>query len=376
MRTLIVSLFCFSIACGQAPGQVTPTVATSSPVVSAAPDVEAEEDSLTDAADVLPDGDTASVPSGLPPLAKVCPAPLRTSAFVRHAFLPSQTDPQIGYWQSTEPCQFVYVPIEGRANGKLLVFLPGSGGSPKGYTRAMSVAAARGYRVIGLAYMNQKTIASWCEAPSSCPDAQDPATCAGKIHREDFYGEDTSACVSIDAKNSVRHRLVAALKYLDTALPNAGFAEFAQDGDPVWAKIAVGGHSQGAGLSAYIGTQREVSRVVMFSGPNDYAGDTPAKWIADVGATPTDRFYGLAHVFDTKHFDGIMMAWTSLSGTGIGPIRLIDGVSPPFENAHGLITALRVDGFSPHNMVAGNKTPLDPSGRPVYLPEWRYLFAD
>jgi pimeloyl-ACP methyl ester carboxylesterase len=68
----------------------------------------------------------------------------------------------------------------------------------------------------------------------------------------------------------------------------------------VWSRIAVAGHSQGAGHAAYIAKKYEVDRVLMFSGPQDYFDDLaqPAAWEKQPGATAPSRFFAFLNLHD------------------------------------------------------------------------------
>jgi hypothetical protein len=90
------------------------------------------------------------------------------------------------------------------------------------------------------------------------------------------------------------------LAYLIKQDPEAGWDEFVADGQPVWSRIVIAGHSQGSGHAAYIGKMYAVDRVLMFSGPQDYLDDLdePAPWQTRQSATPPSRFFAFLNLKD------------------------------------------------------------------------------
>ena len=70
--------------------------------------------------------------------------------------------------------------------------------------------------------------------------------------------------------NSIENRLRKLLLYLAAQRPDEEWAGFVTGGEIDWSRIAVGGHSQGAGMAAFIGKRYGVARVALWSGPNDY----------------------------------------------------------------------------------------------------------
>ena len=98
--------------------------------------------------------------------------------------------------------------------------------------------------------------------------------------------------ISVRPANSILNRLQKLLVYLVKQDPDGGWGEFVADGQPVWSRIVVAGHSQGAGHAAYLGKMFPVDKVLMFSGPQDYFDDLdkPAPWLARPSATPPSRY--------------------------------------------------------------------------------------
>src|SRR5262249_12438841 len=83
-------------------------------------------------------------------------------------------------------------------NHKLVVFLPGHGASPSGYTDFLEHAAGFGYHVIGLSYWNVASISSLCGSDMDC---------YGAVRREIFDFQQPSSSQHeinwiLDHKNS------------------------------------------------------------------------------------------------------------------------------------------------------------------------------
>jgi hypothetical protein len=252
---------------------------------------------------------------------------------------------------------------------KLVIFLPGSPGKPNGSRLLLAEAARLGYYVIGLMYPNEFNILSSC-AESSDPD------CAANIRLEILDGIDRSSALDINHANSIDNRLTKLLLYLDSNLPDEGWARFLHDGEPDWSQVVVAGHSFGAAQAALIGTVRLVSRVAMISGP---APEERAAWVS-IGRTPAAKYFALYHQHET---------WTSVIGANVSALDLDRFGSPvapelsepPYGHTHLLATDLAPRGgtdlATAHRSTAIDPfTPLAPDGTPLLRDAWRYLWGD
>lgn len=132
-----------------------------------------------------------------------------------------------------------------RPDAPLLVFLPGTGGRPENTSEFAAVAARQGYRVIGLAYVDEPAV------QQICPRQPDP-DCAEKVRRKRIYGDDVTGLIDDRPNESIVSRLTVLLVALDRAHPSDGWSRYLRDGRPDWTRIAVSGLSQGAGMAAYI----------------------------------------------------------------------------------------------------------------------------
>ena len=69
---------------------------------------------------------------------------------------------------------------------------------------------------------------------------------------------------------------------------------------PIYSKIVVAGHSQGAGMAALLSKSFSFHRVLLLAGPEDkdYFTKLDAPWIAKPSSTPLERVFGLVHTDD------------------------------------------------------------------------------
>jgi hypothetical protein len=139
---------------------------------------------------------------------------------------------------------------------------------------------------------------------ASSADSLDTTT-FGRYRQAIVTGAAVSSAIIVDPANSILNRFQKLLAYLVEHDPGGGWSEFVTNGQPVWSRILVAGHSQGAGHAAYIGKLFRVDRVLMLSGPQDYmdALHRPAPWQADASATPPDRFFAFLNLKDPFNVD-------------------------------------------------------------------------
>ena len=175
---------------------------------------------------------------------------------------------------------------------RLILMIVGTGGHAS-YSRDMdSVFATMGYHVISLDYENNVIT-------TVCSRSED-STCFDNFRKEIITGDPVSDKVEVDTTNSLLNRFNYLLRYLVSHDPEGKWNEFYVEGQPVWNKIISAGHSQGAGHAAYLGKMFRLSRVLMFSGPQDYLDDLhkPGAWQSEKSATPPSRFFAFLHLKD------------------------------------------------------------------------------
>ncbi|HEY0613309.1 MAG TPA: hypothetical protein VGC96_01665 [Candidatus Elarobacter sp.] len=284
---------------------------------------------------------------------------------VAHSVLPAATDPAIS---NAFDAHLAIAPSPA-TSPLLVVFLPGTNGTPAGYTRIAGVAAAAGAHAIGLSYPDTSALLQ---------DCGDDPDCYLPIRLQKFDGILRSPVDAVAPADAILNRLTKLLLYLDAHFPGEGWGAFVSGGAPVWSSIVVAGHSQGAGEAAAIAKVVRVARVAQFSGTVDAVVTArgtlaPATWVSPAGATPASAFYGFDHTAD-QFYAKIRIDWTALGQDAFGSAVTVESASPPYAGSHELITSLGV--LNPHVSTAGDgASPVDANGVPVFAPVWRYVLG-
>lgn len=202
---------------------------------------------------------------------------------------PRQTDAAIATVNG--PHVALYDPHVASAH-RLFLFLVGTRSKATSSMAIDSAFAKWGYHAIGLDYENGVIAVSCAHSPDRA--------CFDDYRKAIVTGAAVSSKISVDPANSILNRVQKLLVYLVKNDPGGGWDEFVADGQPVWSRIVVAGHSQGAGHAAFIGKLFAVDKVLMFSGPQDYMDDldAPAPWQGQMSATPPSRFFAFLSVHD------------------------------------------------------------------------------
>jgi len=255
-----------------------------------------------------------------------------------------------------------------RSNGFLYVHLVGSGGLPENSLIFARHVAESGFHVVSLAYPNWPSVR---DLTLNSNDVMAP----GRIREERLYGNDVSLLVDVDQPNSVINRLVRLLEYLDEKFPEEDWARFLDGPEPVWSRLVIGGHSQGAGHAAYLGQDHALAGVLMLGGPGDVVpGVGVADWLTRPAMTPALRQFGFVHAED-PNYAVYQLTQTVLGLAALGPVQDTDLLPPSQWTSHRLTsTRLDVPGENYHGaVVVDGGLPLDADGRPVYAPVWRFM---
>lgn len=289
-----------------------------------------------------------------------------------YKILPSETDAAI---DTANYYHYVYINNTIPLKNKLVVFFPGTGGTPQAYTLFLATAANAGFHTIGLSYPNDTAINDLCALTAD-------TSCHEKARLEIFDGTDRSALVTVNRTNSIEHRLIKLLQYLSVNYPDDNWQQFlgADDSTILWNKIIVAGHSQGGGQAAIISKYFTVDRVLMFSWTDWlFLFNKIAPWIKTDGATDKNAYYGFYHIDDELiNVDKIDSAWMALHMFDFGSKINVDVNTSPYENSHTLITDA-IPNLLPgqfHNCVAVSVfTPVDTNGNPLFVPVWKYMLG-
>lgn len=267
---------------------------------------------------------------------------------------PAATDPAIQRFN--EPHYVVFergVP----ASADLLVFMSGSGGRPEGASDFLAVGAHQGYRVISLAYNDLPAVVAIC--------TRDPdPSCSGDVRQKRIFGDNVTRKIDDRPAESIVNRLVKLLRTLDRDHPSEGWGGYLTGDEPRWDRIAVTGHSQGAGMAAYLAQRRPVARVILFSSPWDSFGPRRhlAPWVLKgSGVTPAERWFGAYHRQENTA-DLIAEAYRAL--------HVPDAHVRVFTRAPAQII-----GPNPYHlsMLGNGTTPRAPDGTPANADDWRFL---
>lgn len=267
---------------------------------------------------------------------------------------PSETDRSIKRFNAPH---YVSYAEQFSASDRLLVFLPGTGGRPGNVSNFLDFAALAGYRVVGLSYNVNPAVVEVCASKAE-------PSCSERFRIERIYGRDVSQDIDDAPNESVVYRLAALIKHLAYLYPDQRWKSFIDSHQqPRWDKITIAGHSQGAGMAAYIARKHRVQRALLFSGPWDFV-QTPsqlAPWINGPGETPANRWFGVLHQKEATA-GMILRAYQSL---GIPDSQVLVFDKEPNQRL----------GSNPYHvsLVGNGATPLDSNGVPAYAQEWSRL---
>jgi hypothetical protein len=298
---------------------------------------------------------------------------------VLHLVRPGDTDPAIDQFLQDH---YALVSRAVPQNGALFVFFPGTYARPREYQWLLDEAAGRGYHVVGLEYPDMTDNPRQSAVAQLCGRDPDP-DCAGRVRQARLSGGEVPGKLSVTPANAISNRLVRVLEYLARQYPGEGWDGFAEGDTIDWTRMAVGGHSQGAGVAAFIAQQQPVARVALWSGPADYvrAADAYAAWMRTPSATPPDRYYGLAHAQE-QGAARILGGLATLGLDQFGPPVTLSGDQAPPAGARTLVLTLphqptALPSPDPyHDSTATDRmTPLATDGRPAYRAAWDALLG-
>jgi hypothetical protein len=289
-------------------------------------------------------------------------------------FRPSVTDPAITQFNDRH---YAVVDPAVTGRGRLVLFLPGTGATPFLYREFPKNAASLGFHALGLMYPNDSAINVLSQqfAPSD-PDA------AGNARLEVIDGSDRVSFLVVNTINSIQHRLLKALQYLQSTYPLQGWGQYCSGSSVRWDKLIVCGHSQGSGMAAMLAKTRVTDRCIIFTGMDWWTGGTPPRpynWMFTSPQTPVDRWYSFAHERDQfLDFAEMQVAAAALDVSRYGSPERVESSSAGYRSRHFLSTNLEpasTQSSSYHGCpVVDAATPRQADGvTPVFKPVWDYL---
>ena len=281
---------------------------------------------------------------------------------------PSDADPRVSEFLQDH---VVITRAGARANGKLLVFLPGTRGRPVGYEKLLDTAARMGYRAIGLEYVDAVMGGGPSTIIRLCGRTADP-NCAGSLRAARAFGGQGEDGNTVPVPDGIVPRLVSLLKYLDRTHGGAGWGAFYHGDTPEWSRIVLAGHSEGAGMAAFLARKNAVAGVALISGGPDGNPMTRqvAAWVAAPSATPAARWFAMADAGEP--LEEAMMAGFAALGVA-GPPTPWTGAGG-MGRSHTVVVDLEPRAGGKHESTATDlATPLASDGGAAYAPVWQFL---
>jgi hypothetical protein len=276
-----------------------------------------------------------------------------------YTIAPRDTDPAIAHFLKDH---YVMFGRGVRADAPLFLFLPGTGGHPGSDQRLLATAAVAGYRAVALMYDDMPADGDVCYK-------QPDPSCSASFRERRIFGDGNAPGVTDSPAETIEHRLTALLSYLAAYHPGEGWNVYLRGGTPVWERIVVSGHSQGAGMAAFIAKRHTVARVALFSSPWDFVMKRQylAPWVSEPSATPVDRWYGMYHARE-RDAETLARAFAALGivASHVHVVTLEPRARP----------GLREDADLYHVSVVGDgTTPLDNAGLPAYRDDWSFVIG-
>ncbi len=286
-------------------------------------------------------------------------------------------------------------------SGQLLIFLPGSGVDTRAYVNFAEFAAARGYHVVILSYFNLLHGVHTCNSHPDCYEPfrkqiWDASTVNGQWNLNTLSGASSGSANFFTAKDAVRNRLINFMLWLKQhGQGGENWGQFLvnanctlQTCEIQWGKAVLAGHSLGSGEAAFVATERDVARIIMFSGVDDQS----ATW-TQAPRTHPEKYFGLANLCDITFYDATVQNWANfhMPGprtyiehdlTGLPPathnqtcpnLPASEASAAPYGNSHQLISGYNnaCAGGSGHSqdIVSCNTEPAN------LLDAWAYLLG-
>lgn len=123
---------------------------------------------------------------------------------ITYAVSPHDADPSVNRFLNDNIVAFA---PNVSATAPLLVFLPGTGGTPSSVRTFLATAALDGYRVIGLMYDDADAV------NVVCPRNPNPS-CSDQFRQKRIYGDPVTSVIDDSPSESIVSRLVHLLSYL------------------------------------------------------------------------------------------------------------------------------------------------------------------
>ena len=267
-----------------------------------------------------------------------------------YSVIPSQADSRVRNYD--QPSYAILNPAAPKST-PLVVYMPGTAGTPSPTSVIGNFVAGLGYRALVLTYNDKPSISQ------VCPQDPDP-NCSQRFREMRTTGEGGFVREQNSKAEAIVPRLRAALTWLARQYPDAGWDQYLVDGEPNWPRLVLSGLSQGAGMAAYLAHRHPVDRVVLFSSPWDTTGQDqhPAPWLFEPSQTPRDRWFAAYHERENT---------ARLIANAYQALNIPRDHILIFQ--HDLpMQARRVNASNPFHAITTHD--------PRYAPQWRAMFGD
>eukprot|EP00931_Biecheleriopsis_adriatica_P010761 TRINITY_DN111826_c0_g1_i1.p1 TRINITY_DN111826_c0_g1~~TRINITY_DN111826_c0_g1_i1.p1 ORF type:complete len:359 (-),score=23.14 TRINITY_DN111826_c0_g1_i1:52-1128(-) len=191
------------------------------------------------------------------------------------------------------------------ADEPLRVFLPGTSGHPSEESYLLKSITECDKPTIGLSYSFETSPDASRDLACKMKYGEDMASrgkCLADQHSDAIWGGNSQPDLwqEIESQDSINGRLALLLSFLDQKQPDHGWNAYIDRGmsnQVRWDRIVLGGHSQGAGHSAYMAQTTMLHGAVLLSGPQDDAS-VPNTWV-DRKLWATTRVVAAKHANET-----------------------------------------------------------------------------
>ena len=292
-----------------------------------------------------------------------------TMAQDTYSFALNLADPKITDYKG--PCYAHLEEVYHR--DELVLLLPGKGYQPTFYDQFIIQAGKLGYHGLALKYVDDAAL----EIQGPC-GSNPLSNCFVDARTEYITGSDVSPVVAVNRTNSIEHRLIKSLQYLNKVFPGNGWNKFwSGDSTILWEKIRLVGHEEGAGYAATIAQSHSLARVVLMGWADwDNNANAVPGWLGNNSATPAADWYGFAHTQDeVMPFSRQQSTWAALGFDTFGAVVNVDAAAHPYNNSHMLSTSLTPAlGSNAFNdaVIVSSYVPSS-NNEPVLLTAWSYL---
>jgi hypothetical protein len=189
----------------------------------------------------------------------------------------------------------VCAPPASTASKGLVIFLPGTYLQPKDYSEIVAEFSYHGFHALGLFYPSAEGQNGCGASRTSRPT---DLNCTARERFKVLTGIPNGGRTNITQPDSIVNRAAKALAYLGPP-----WSHYLDSTKAVrWSDVIIAGHSNGADHAGFLSKNFNVSRALMFAGPNDNVGGRlpsgyfqAAPWVYSnwtSKATPSERLYG------------------------------------------------------------------------------------